>query len=462
MVVSLGAALICGSCSRTPKEQESPKDYNVLLVTLDTTRADRLGCYEHSRETSPHLDALADDGVKFELAIAQAAQTPTSHASILTGLNPYQHGLRVMYAAKGYRLKDSVPTLATVLAKHGWDTGAFLSSFTVSEFFGFDRGFELFDNGLSRPADKVLRKWGTGVWGWDVQPNQRRSDVTTDRAIEWLHQARRPFFMWVHYWDPHDIAVRPPGEVLVRFARDHKSAQESTQKSKLTLLYDAEIYYMDSQFGRLLQVLKDLGEYDRTIIVAVGDHGEGLGDHDWWYHRLLYQEQIRVPLIIRIPDEASRRVVSELVRTTDIFPTVLEALGISGYSPVAGRSLRGLMSGRGEAPRVAYADALNLFDLNVNQERLNNELLYCAMDRRWKFIYRPRRPDESELYDLENDPGELNNVYRKAPAQWGRLLAKLEEFGGFVERPFGRGDDPDTLERLRSLGYVGDGTAGLE
>ena len=218
---------------------------------------------------------------------------------------------------------------------------------------------------------------------------------------------------------------------------------------------------MDAQFGRLLQSLKDAGRYDRTIVVVVGDHGQGLGDHDWWQHRILYQEQIRVPLILRIPGGSDRKVVSDLVRIIDIFPTVLELLGVSGFSGIEGRSLLGLMAGKPESPRLAYADALNLYDLNAHMvatRRPNDGLVYCAMDREWKLLYRPKDPDQSELYNLERDPGERINLYGKVQTPTERLLAKLIEFDCFVDEPFGQADDPETLERLRSLGYVGEET----
>lgn len=450
-ILPLVAGLVWGGCSRTSVPDASPKPHNVLLVTLDTTRADRLSCYGHTPETSPHLDALAHEGTRFDMAIAQAAVTPVSHASILTGLNPYRHGLRVIYAANSFRLADSVPTLTTVLGERGWSRGAFLSSFTVSEFFGFDRGFEVFDTGLSDPANQVLTERDDGSWGWSVPVNQRRSDATTNLAIDWLRKTKKPFFAWVHYWDPHDPYLIPPPEFLFRFVRGPRGA-ESTRRER----YDAEIFYMDAQFGRLVEVLKEMGEYDRTVIVVVGDHGQGLGDHGWWQHRILYQEQIRVPLILRIPRGPNRRVVSDLVRTIDIFPTLLEVLGIPGHSGVEGRSLLGLMAGRPEAPRIAYADALNLYDLNTKsvQTKRPHQLVYCAMDRQWKLIYRPRHPEQSELYQLEEDPRELRNLYSKSHAQVERLLAKLNEFDGFVDEPFGQGDDADALDRLRSLGYV--------
>jgi arylsulfatase A-like enzyme len=425
----------------------------VLLVTLDTTRADRFGCYGYALDTTPNFDALAADGIRFETAISTSAVTPVSHASIMTGLNPYRHGVRVLYAASAYNLPPTVPTLATILEREGWDTGGFLSSFAVSETFGFQHGFKHFDNGLTDSSQGMRRDERTGNWSWDLRSSQRRSDETTDAVLRWLESARSPFFAWVHYWDPHDPVVLPPPEILSRFP-----ARSNTWSDKRRALYDAETFYMDAQFGRLVQALKQRGQYEDTIIVVVADHGQGLGDHDWWYHRILYQEQIQLPLIMRIPGEPVGVAVSDLVRAIDIFPTVMETLEIEPPTPVEGLSLLGLIRGRREPPRIAYADQLNLYDLNANmlKKRPDDDLLYCAMDRSWKLIYRSLRPDESELYDLQADPREQRNLFKRENLQAQRLLAALNEFGGFVGKPFGPGRDDAALERLRSLGYAGD------
>jgi len=455
ILAALLATTLPGGCEKEPQAAAKPaiKKHNVLLVTLDTTRADRMSCYGHSAKTSPNMDALAADGVRFDMAIAQAALTPVSHASIFTGLLPPQHGLRVLYAKSGYRLSEAIPTLATALRDQGWKTGAFLSSFPVSEFFGFDNGFETFDNGLRHPSDDVLKESPDGAWRFAITDNQRRSDLTTSLAINWLSDITSPFYLWVHYWDPHDLNIRPPEEVMSKFAPPGSPPSDDKRRA----LYDSEIFYVDLQFGRLVQTLKDRSIYDDTIIVVVSDHGEGLGNHDHWFHRILYQEQIRVPLIMRLPGGPTGRAVSELVRTTDIYPTVLAALNIPLPSRVDGLSMLGLIDGQPEEPRIAYADALILYDLNAKDlldRRPNDDLLHCVMDRSWKLIYKPNRPEQSELYHLETDPGETKNLYAQQSEQAARLQSELEELNAFVDGPFGEGTDEDVLDRLRSLGYV--------
>jgi arylsulfatase A-like enzyme len=446
VILMVTASVVTAGCrSAGPAE---PRARNVVLVTLDTTRADRLSCYGYGRPTTPAMDAVAADGVRFEMAIAQSALTPVSHASILTGLLPPHHGLRVLYAESGYRLSEEIPTLATDLRAHGWSTAAFLSSFTVSGFFGFEQGFETFDDGLAHPTDAVLQKF--------ARANQRRSDLTTDRAIDWIRETPQPFFLWIHYWDPHDPDIVPPAEVTSKFA-----PPPGTSKSDiLRAMYDAEVHFVDLQFARLRQALEDLGAYDETAIIVAADHGQGLGDHGHWYHRILYQEQIHVPLFMRFPEGPRGRVVGDLVNTTDIYPTVLDWLNLEAPSPVDGRSLLGLIEGRDEPPRMAYAEALILYDLNARELlnwRPDDGLLYSLIDRNWKLLYKPLRPELSELYDLEADPRELNNLYAIESGQRSRMLTELEKFDAFVDRPFGEGTDEEALERLRSLGYVGDG-----
>jgi arylsulfatase A-like enzyme len=438
-------------CSRESSDEGDK--LNILLITLDTTRRDHLGCYGHDGGLTPNLDALAADGVKFDMAVSTSAATPPSHASILTGLNNYRHGVRVIYAASGYRLPDDAPMLSSILHDRDWKTGAFLSSFTVSSFYGFDRGFDLFDEGLGVPAEESMQSRSDGFWNWPLRQNQRRSDETTEQVISWLQQTEEPFFAWVHYWDPHDAEILPPNEVLTRFMA--AGQDESTKKR---MAYQAEIYYMDSQFGRLIQQLKDRGLYDKTIIAVVADHGQGLGDHNWWYHRILYQEQIRVPLIMRVPGWPAGKIIPQLVRITDIAPSILDVLAIEIPSSIEGRSVSALVHGKSEPSRIAYADAINLFDLNAVMvtRRPDDGLVYCAMDGEWKFIHRPTLSGKDELYRITSDPGELKNLIGEETEQAERLKRELDRFNGYVEKPFGEALDPKVLKRLKSLGYVGD------
>jgi choline-sulfatase len=440
------------ACNRDATER-APVVQNLILVTLDTVRADHLGCYGHAGDPSPTIDRLAREGLKFDMAIAQAAVTPVSHASILSGRNPQGHGLRVIHAQTGYKLPDTVPTLATLLQESGWNTAAYLSSFTVSEHFGLQRGFDVFDTGLLPAPSDLISPGKKGFWTWDVASNQRRADATTDKALEWLQGVQEPYFLWLHYWDPHDRRILPPDDVMDRFP-----PSEEGEEQKNIAIYDSEIYFVDLQLQRIFAALEASGQTDNTMIVLTADHGQGLGEHGWWFHRLLYQEQIHIPLIVKIPGGPSGVTVSELVRSIDIFPTVLETLGVAVPPDIDGEDLLDLVDGEAPAPRHAYADALNLYDLNsrmVEKRRPNDDLLYSVIEYPWKLIYRSRRPDESELYNLESDPDEVINLYASEPGQVDRLVEALHELGGFVTQPFGDGEgDPEALERLRALGYV--------
>lgn len=452
-----GAGLIAAARLRGAARPHDPR-YNVLLVTLDTTRADHLHCYGFDKPTSPNLDALAADGVRFDLAISTSAITPISHASILTGLNPDQHGLRVFYGMTGYRLTEEHPTLATILKSRGWSTAAFVSAYSASERFGLHWGFDTFQSEVAESVmsqSPTLRPPHDGYWlDQSTASAQRRADATTDQVLIWLKKAKRPFFLWTHYFDPHDPSLVPPESITRRFGA--RWNLPDAQK----LVYDAEIYFMDLHFGRLIDYLKQVGEYDRTVIIAVADHGQGLGDHQWFPHRLLYQEQIRLPLIVRLPKGPRGRVIPDLVRSIDIFPTVLEVLDIQPPDSVAGVSLCGLMRGEAEPPRTGYAEALNTLDVHTPTDLpgRHRDLLFCLVDPPWKLIYHKNSPENSELYNLSEDPKELTNLAGQSPEEVARLAGLLEQSGAMQIQimPPSEPMDADGLRKLRSLGYVGD------
>ena len=445
--------LVSCSGSSRPAEGESK---NVLLITLDTTRADRLSSYGHSRTTSPNIDALAADGIRFERAMTTAAVTPISHASILTGLNPYQHDVRVFFGPVGHFLTEEHPTLATLLRSNGWTTAAFISAYPASERFGLHWGFETFSSEIDESVmnrQPGLRPPKDGSWVREpIGRAQRRADHTTDEALAWLDTASSPFFLWLHYFDPHDPSLVPPREITERFGAEQGSPSVRSD------LYDAEIFYMDSQIGRIISRLKERGSYENTLIVVVADHGQGLGDHGWGQHRLLYEEQIRAPLILRLPEGERGRVVPELVRIIDIAPTVLEFLGLETPEAVEGTSLRPLIEGRPEPGRIGYAEALNTLDAHAPDKlpEKQKDLLFSVADGDWKLIYHRELPENSELYHLSEDPGELDNVIEDHPAEAKRLMAWLSRSKAMeieLREPEGP-IDPEALRKLEALGYL--------
>lgn len=419
----------------------------MVLITLDTTRADYIGAYGNERARTPNLDRLAAEGVLFEHAISTAALTPVSHASILTGLDNKEHGLRVLSAPSGFALPDGIPTLATILKSHGYATAAVQSAHPVSGHFGFARGFDLFD-GFDTGRESDDQK--------DVANYQRRSDATTDLALEFLQGAQRPYFLWVHYWDPHDPFRVPPDDFLPPdIERDPKGAPIGNPG-----LYAVEVDYVDLQLGRLIEALRASGELDHTLVVVVADHGEGLGDHRWYHHRLLYEEQIRVPLIARIPRWKQGVRVKSLVSAIDIAPTILDALEIDAPRPMTGQSLRALVETGTGPPRLAFADQITGYDWNakLSDVRPLDDFLYGVTDGEWKLVYRPAHRDASELFRLTDDPREQRNLFRTESAQATRLLKALAEHDGWVDAPFpSTGDErglADSRRALDALGYT--------
>ncbi len=444
----LGAALIASACGDS-NDEVSASRANILLVTLDTVRADYLGSYGYEHDISPNFDALAADGTQFENAISSASVTPVSHASILTGRIPPAHGLRVLSAGSSFRMNEDVETLANIVQAAGYRTGAVHSSFTVSSYFGFDRGFDFFES-----FDTSLHEEGKFV-DWKVKQNQRRADATTDIAIDFLDAGKDPFFLWVHYWDMHDAMLLPDLEFMPPDTELAKNRRGVIQPN--AALYAAEIRFMDHHLGRLLAALEKRGHKDDTLIVIVSDHGEGLGDHGWAFHRLLYQEQIRVPLVFRIPGVTGGEKRDGVVRTIDILPTVLDYVEIAPPGNIQGRSLRALIEGKSESGRMAYSEQINLFDKNAKmiQRRPNDALLHSLQDQEWKLTYRPLHPRRSELFNLADDPEEKQNLFRVDHPEAIRLLTQIAHLSPWVKQaPSGEGMDPAARAQLEALGYV--------
>jgi len=443
---------------------------NVLLVTLDTTRPDRLGCYGHRGASTRAIDELASEGVRFANVRATAGLTPMSHASILTGLNNYRHGMRVFYSTEhSHRLKPECETLPELLRERGWRTAAFVSSYPVSEVYGLDQGFEVFETGLDVESLDLTRQqrheelWHEG----EAISTQRRGDVTTTQALEWLRAlGNEPWCVWMHYFDAHDFSLVPPLDFAREFGIEaYPKRVPSTDYEWRDRMYDPELAFIDRQLARVLDWLEESGQAARTVVVVTADHGQGLLDglerHGWGNHRLLYDWSIRVPLLLRYPGCPRGEVVEEQVRTIDILPTLLELLDVPAPA-TEGASLLALARGEKEAePRIAYADALNLFDAHSPKARLpasSYDNLFVATDGRWKLIHHREKPQHDELFDLASDPGELHDVASAHPEQRQRLLRYLEQRAPWdVERPGAEtGPGPDA-GALHSLGYGGEG-----
>jgi arylsulfatase A-like enzyme/cytochrome c-type biogenesis protein CcmH/NrfG len=392
---------------------------NVLLVTLDTTRADRIGCYGNANIQTPALDRLARAGVLFSAASATAPSTLPAHASVLTGLYPAHHGAQVNGL---YRLSRSHPTLASVLAEQGYATGAMISAFVLDASFGLDHGFDVYDDDLSGAPEVALYRY-----------KERKADQTTDQAMAWLESAgAKPFFLWVHYFDPH-LPHEPPPQYT---AECHGNP------------YDGEIAFVDAQFGRLLSALDTRGLTDRTLIVVVGDHGESLGQHDEFTHGLLtYESTQRVPLLMACGTRLGGGVhISRRVSQVDLMPTVLALLGLPAPTPTDGIDLTTAIP----ESRPIYAETLHGLLM------YGWAALLAVYEGPLKYIHGPH----PELFDLSADPNEHTNLLPSRPQDAERLRQRLVELFGpdlamtEVDAPTETRSMAD-LAKLRALGYVG-------
>jgi arylsulfatase A-like enzyme len=442
----LAATALVAGCSGAPAPDER---LNVVLITLDTLRADHLGCYGYAKDTSPTLDRMAEESFVFEQAVAQSAVTPVSHASIFTGLNPYRHGLRSLHGGIGYSLEDEQTTLAEVLVDQGYATAGFVSAFPATAHYGLHQGFQTWDEDMSSGRDGRRLVTEHGIV--DTGRAQRRADDTTDAVLPWIERRdEQPFFLWVHYFDVHDPALMPPSPYVLRFPPESRD-----QPDVLRAIYDAEIAFVDAQIARLLAALDAAELMDRTLIAVVADHGEGLGDHGWWGHTLLFQEQLRVPLLIRVPGMQGRR-IGGLARTIDLAPTLLELLDLTGtLGDTDGRSLAGALRG-GPAPEgIAYSESVN--DLAAYHGTVfENASMYAVNDGRFKLlVHRERNRDvELALYDLQSDPAELRNLWGSSPGPGRALRAHLDGDPSILEAPARAEIEPAVRKRLEALGYL--------
>jgi arylsulfatase A-like enzyme len=453
---ALGACFILNtSCSRnstsTPaKKHEGP---NVVLISLDTTRSDHLGCYGYDKPVSPRIDEVAARGTVFNIAMCTASVTPVSHASILTGHYPYTHGLRVLHGLYDYQLPDSAITMAEVLGEVGYQTGAFISAFPAGGRFGLAQGFDTFNEDfLKNSVQQIVTEDGTVNTGL----NQRGAGPTTDLALEWLNQTESPFFLWLHYFDPHDPMLLPPKEYLHKYP-----APTGTTNEILRTLYDIEIQYMDEHIGRVVDYLDSAGQLDNTVIVIVSDHGEGLGDHNWWSHGILYQEQIQAALVVAAPGKPGGRQVDHLVSIIDVMPTTLDLVGLDleQVPEMDGQSVVPMLMGDNSEPlRTVYADAVNTLtaygDAALQSVGREDDMLFCITDGRWKYIHHLKHENKSELYDLKNDPGELKNLYAANREQVERLRRDLQARRPMPSMRQSDNMSTEDIQRLQSLGYA--------
>ena len=401
---------------------------NVILISIDTLRADYLSSYGFERETTPNIDAIAREGVLFKNVVSPVPITLPAHSSMLTGTTPTVHG---MHDNLSYRLPDANVTLAEMLKDRGFSTGAVISSFVLDSKFNLSQGFDTYNDRFEE-EHKIL------------QLNERKGDEATRLALQWLerHQSER-FFFFLHYYDPHhDYA--PPEPFASEFVDD---------------LYAGEVAFVDHCIGRIMEKLEDLDLVTSTLIVITSDHGEMLGEHGERDHGyFIYQSALRVPLIIKLPGKSTgMREVNQIVGLIDIVPTIAGLLGFDPPTQVQGEDLSPWLEGDPVAgePRHFYAESL------APSRYYGASSLFGLVTRRWKYIQTTR----PELYDLASDPEEAHNLAASDAARADAMKRRLAEILASQEPEGGESQfelDEASLERLEALGYLSRGAPRVE
>ncbi|HSP06615.1 MAG TPA: sulfatase-like hydrolase/transferase, partial [Acidobacteriota bacterium] len=401
---------------------------NVLLITVDTTRADHLPVYGYKGVKTPNLDALAKRGVLFRECATAAPLTLPSHCSIMTGTYPTYHGVRVN---GNTALSMEQLTLAEEFAANGYETGAFVGAFVLDGRWGLNQGFQHYDDQFDLAKFKKL----------DLGMVQRPANEVVDAALKWLDIGKgKPFFAWLHLYDPH-TPYAPP--------EPYRSEYGSRG---MVGLYDGEIAFMDEQIGRCLAWLDQNDLRKRTIIVVVGDHGEGLGEHGEMTHGyFIYDYAVHVPFILSVPvEQLNGREISSQVRTIDLYPTLLSASGIKIPRQVQGVPLWPIIDGADAGERLfAYSESM------TPSIQYGWSALLGLRTEKYKYIDAPR----PELFNLENDPGEQNDIHGIESRVAGEYQKKLKDVvattGANAPAPSHADLDNETLERLAALGYIG-------
>jgi arylsulfatase A-like enzyme len=507
----LALVVACASIAcRNPPEPAAPKP-NVLLVTIETLRADHVGSHAYGRNTTPNLDRLAREGARFENAVAQAPFTLPSIASLMTGMTPPRHGVRNHPAV----LADSIETLAERFQMAGYQTAAMTRHTWLRNKSGLDQGFSEYHN----------NKFSAGL-------DARSLSLA---ASDWLaaRDPARPFFLWLHFLDPHlpytpsypysvlyhdaygqepqakhlramaaaavdrenyvptpyaDLAGGPYYDLVLRHYPENrilldlafwrrsrgsiffnKDLYSRYEVSQIVDLYDGAILYTDDNLGRILQKVSELGLADSTIVAVTGDHGEALGEHglSFTHDFTLYDEVLRVPLVIRGPGVVPGAEIAQQVRLMDVAPTLLEMAGVAPLSGVEARSLAPLLRGGSLPYLTAFAESAPARTQFPEQDKIylpgiRGKWRMVRTDR-WKLIQIPRAEgDLFELYDLVDDPGETKNLFADLAGEAAKLQPLLEAWiaGDPLHDSESTGEegveelDPSALEQLKTLGYI--------
>jgi arylsulfatase len=438
-----------------------PVDTNLILITIDTLRADHLGCYGYPRDTSPSVDGLAKQSVVFTHCVTQATATAASHASIFTSLYPPAHGV----THNSLSLSPEIPSLIGVLEKNNYRTGAFVSSIVMGSLRGLDQGFQIYDDILeSRELNRE-------------DAYERPADLTTSAALDWIqYGGNKRFFAWIHYIDPHG-AYYPPEQYRGLFVGDqwyregdelpagsihypqhaipaYQILSEHRDPAYYVAQYDAEIRFVDDQVGRLLRHLEEAGLLSNTVIVITSDHGETLAEREYYFSHGIrtYDDQALIPLIMYFPDRAQHTEISAQVRAIDIMPTVLDRLGVGIDATVHGQSLMPLVRGDDDysgGPALIFSESgKELYDVDLGSQR-------SLRTPKRKYI-RNSRDETEELYNLEDDPLERTNLAATdsmTAAEMGKLF-DAQARGIQQAKTLERKHSEEEIKKMESLGYI--------
>ncbi len=450
-------ALLALASACAPTTPQPPA--SIVLVTIDTLRADRLGCYGYFRDTSPHIDRFAEEAVLFESAVTPMATTLPAHVSVMTSSHPLRHGVQENYAHfHPPEAGDELQTFAQMVSRAGYRTAGFVSAAVLRAESGIAAGFEHYDE-------------PSGV--------MRKATATTDAVLAWLEEPpTEPFFLWIHYWDPH-LPYSPPPEYGAMFDESEPAFLEYLEQNgfadqdtfhqvwgnrfpdlrvtEINNSYDAEIRYTDAELGRVLDRLEELGLDQTAAIAILSDHGEGLGQHNWIDHGEIYNEQIKVPLILRFPKDLRRERnlegtrIRSVVSTVDLIPMLAQQLNL----PLSERDLRQFEGG----DRLGESNSRNFaFSERVHR---NREWIpgkkYALTGDEWKYHHFADWPDQ--LYHVATDPWESNDVMERNPDQAEDFKSRLDRIlrargaQGPALRKLGDLSE-ETSADLEALGYT--------
>ncbi len=424
-----------------PGSSQTPPD--VIIITVDTLRADRLGCYGYFRETSPNIDKFAEeDGVLFKSAVTPMATTLPAHISLFTSTNPLKHGVKGNYEHLKTSLTTSerLKTAAQFFKEAGYDTAGFVGATSVKKHTGIDAGFQTFG---------------------EPEEAERKAEETTDKVLNWFstRQETKPFFLWIHYFDPHGPYLPPPPfnkkfektQELRNYLIDKAVNKLNYYIYGINNLYDGEVLYTDSQIGRLFKELKNQNIYEDSIIVFTSDHGEGLGQHKWVGHGRIYNEQLFVPLIIKFPKKksVSEKLRNQTVSLIDVLPTLVKEVNLDLTKK--------------EKHQFEGFNILNPIERKyVFSERVNRErdwepgIKYALTGNKWKYFHLTEGADK--LFDIKHDFIETKNVIEGSPEVAGELKKKiLKKISSY--KKYERENDTaplpsDVRKELESLGYI--------